>query len=624
MAVSAFRLDQWTPLSHKQALGAADTPTHTLAPTWVGSHARRLTAYAILAAYVANAARHFLPTDSAAIKADHREYGDAAAYVAAVRSALLGDEQTIVVDGADRFDPDLEAAEAPPVPPEGTEPPEGAPDDDTGPTEEELRENAEHGRAAEREEWLRQWATDERLRLKVLEAEGQHAIPLGDAVYVLGWSNRKRRVRVSVYDPGFYFPVLDDNDEYPNRLHLAWEVDEAGQRLESDGTARGTKRRVRRITWEIRQLPEGETRRYPWTPSDEEPSTVSCYLTDATWSLGEKATPDDFRDAIAVYERNEDGLEVRDLDLWCDFIPVVHVPNTPAGAHHYGASSLLLIAQILDDLAETDSDTHHAAGTTGAPPIALSGVGTGTGDVETYGPGQVWKLGQDGKMSVLDTSQALVALQSHSLSLLDRMSVNGRMPAALMGRVKPSEVPSGVAVAFSFGPLAAMIEEMRLVRDEKYALLLKFVQRLSMRTPAEGDRRPLEPGEPFPARLEFGSFLPSDMAGLIERVTKLLAAKAISTSTAIGMLIDGGLPIDDAAEEVERIQRENFEAAVKLLDATGDDLAVRRFLGLPGEGPRPEMDPVAPQLLGPDGRPIATPPAPAGPEPVPTGGTGAA
>ncbi|MEH0588080.1 hypothetical protein QA942_29995 [Streptomyces sp. B21-106] len=51
------------------------------------------------------------------------------------------------------------------------------------------------------------------------------------------------------------------------------------------------------------------------------------------------------------------------------------------------------------------------------------------------------------------------------------------------------------------------------------------------------------------------------------------------------MLMDAGYPIDDAQEEIERIQKRAFDAAARLADATGDNAAVREYLGLPEADP---------------------------------------
>src|SRR6266550_276500 len=112
---------------------------------------------------------------------------------------------------------------------------------------------------------------------------------------------------------------------------------------------------------------------------------------------------------------------------------------------------------------------------------------------------------------------------------------------------------------------------MRVVRDRKYPLLLKFALRL-----AQANR--VLPGGPTPAaRLLLGASMPADRAAAIQEVVELLGGgsggkgrPAISIQTAVRMLIAAGLPIDSAEQEVERIQRAMFEQAVQLVEATGD------------------------------------------------------
>ncbi|MER6031845.1 hypothetical protein [Streptomyces sp. NPDC001851] len=59
-----------------------------------------------------------------------------------------------------------------------------------------------------------------------------------------------------------------------------------------------------------------------------------------------------------------------------------------------------------------------------------------------------------------------------------------------------------------------------------------------------------------------------------------------SLETAVRMLQEAGYPIEDIAEEIERIQKRAFDQAARLADATGDNGVVREYLGLP------EADPV--------------------------------
>ncbi|MFM9700186.1 hypothetical protein [Streptomyces europaeiscabiei] len=63
-------------------------------------------------------------------------------------------------------------------------------------------------------------------------------------------------------------------------------------------------------------------------------------------------------------------------------------------------------------------------------------------------------------------------------------------------------------------------------------------------------------------------------------MVKVVGAGVLSVETGVRMLINAGYPIDDAQAEIERIQSRAFEAAARLADATGDNAAVRRYLGL--------------------------------------------
>lgn len=576
--------DNWTPLSYKGAMsGTGKGPSPWVAPTWVGEdHSRRLLAYKIMRAYDDNAAREFRPEGQGRTREENREYGDAALMIDTVMSALLGESQTIAIPGADDYNPEAEE--------EIDEDQEAA---------EDVEPDEEAERAWILQEWLREWADNERLPIKMIEAE-RNAVGLGDGVYTLGWSGSKGRPRLRVFDPGFYFPVLSDNneDDFPDTVHLAWEVDQ--------NDPENAKRKVRRITWRLApieprfdeddemRLVEGDRmgtegriqRQYPW---NEEPTHLTCYLTDAVWDWDpmERRSVVDFDESTAEFTVNDEGQEIRDLDLQIDFIPVVHVPNT-VGLDHYGQSSLMRIMQILDDLTNADTDLQAASATTGTPPIGLSGATMAQGERLTYRPGEVLEVGPDGKLDMLDTSKSLDALLKYIDQLLSRLSTNARLPAAILGRVEPSEVPSGISMLLSFGPLSAMIGQMRLVRKEKYPLILKFAHRLAVAGGAED-----APPDFLPIRMEFGAFLPEDRAGAIREVTELLLAKAISLETAVRMLQTAGLPIEDAVAEVQAIESRLFEQANFLLDATGNEAAVYEFLGMdPPVAPiRPEAPP---------------------------------
>lgn len=538
--------DAWTPISFKAALGNVNPKQNPLgggfmAPTWVGEHSRRLQAYMILQSFVDNASRFWL-AGTEDVRATHREYGDAALVRDQILGALIGADQTIVTENASDFSEDL---------------PDTASDLE--------QKKSEEGKPAhDLQEWLQDWADLEKFPEKIIECE-RDAVGLGDGVYVLSWNATKDRVRLRVYDPGFYFPVLTDgnDDDFPKRVHVAWELEPA-----VDSTDK--RLRVRRLTWELREMPGGATRSYAW---NDEPSTETVYFTDAIYTVEASSDVDRFKVEQVDYQKNSEGVEAKELDLEIDFLPVVHIPNTVALKNHYGKSSLSTVLQILDDLANADTDLQASSATTGKPPLALSGGSFSSEEKPTYRPGEVWQLGENGRLTALDTSSALEALMRYVESLLKRMSVNARIPEAVLGRIDKGEVGSGIQLRLMFGPLESMVREMRLVRQEKYPLLLKFVWRM-----ATAGKQADTPTEFIRSEVAFGSFLPQDLAGQSEVVIALMTSKSISLETAIQMLLEAGVPIEDVIEEIQRIQRRDFTGATELLDATGDEDAVFEYL----------------------------------------------
>lgn len=559
-------LDAYTPLSHKEGIGETTLPDGW-APTWVGKeHRRRLNAYLLLAAYRSNVAREWLPVD-AATKREHREYGDPEVIVQTIRSAVLGGIARLLIDGADGE-----------VPPEPTEEDAAAAGTDLGTLTAQWQELAARITAATaRQEWLDEWAGNEAASRKVALTE-DNAVGLGDGVYVLAWDPDKNRVRLRTYDPGFYFPAwdeeADDDEEFPNRVHLAWQYEDA------DGHTR-----VRRITYERRLLPDGEQRSYPYS---DKPSPWAVYLTDASWRLEDFGTRgvDDLSSGAARYRVARDGTVVQDLDLGIDFIPIVHVPNTiPVSEGGFGESSLTRIAQLLDDISANDSDLNASSALTAAPPIGLSGQTAGASTITTYGPGKVFYTG-DGKLDMLDTSKSLDALLKYADWLADRLSVNRQLPAALLGRVNPSDVPSGIAIAFSFGPFRQMIEDMRLIRAEKYTLLARMVQRLAV----VGGELP----DVLPGGLAFGAYLPTDLDALIAMVVALVQARLMSRATAVRLLQEAGVESETIEAELDSIAGTDFAGAKELADATGEETLAMEYLGLTPPTVAPPAPPAPP------------------------------
>ncbi|WP_329126043.1 hypothetical protein [Streptomyces sp. NBC_01353] len=590
-------IDAWGWLNYKPVFSdSLGMPSRRAFPeahaSWVpAADERRLAAYKLLAAYDNNQVAELTQVDQ-----ERREFGDPSMFVDTIVSHVMGREQRIVVPGADA-DPDAPA--------------EGAPS------------AAAAGRV---QTLMREWAERELLTMRILQTE-RKAVSLGDGVYVLAWDPDKQRVRVRTYDPGFYFPVLpEDGDgaDFPDRVHLAWELPEDKKR--------GLKARLRRITYEVdwirpatasgvdRQgravraplmseatddapaaplLARGDqvdengaiSRTYAW---NDAPSYRTCYLTDATWDLGDLRAPHDVDNLPmdkAHFATSPTGEVLDHLDLYVDFNPVIHVPNTvPAAEEHWGQSSLAKVLQVFDEISGTDTDSARASATTGSPIISISGRPTsGRQSQLSVAAGMVLELGDDGRMDVLDTSPQLAELRNHGHDLADRASNVARLPAVALGTMDPSKVPSGYALELSLGPLDSLIMNMRLARAHKYALLLKFVQRLHI----AGQHPDWAGVQPLPAVLAFGAYTPTDKAAVLEQVATAYQAAVISLETAVRTLSEAGWDIADVEQEIAQIQARQFEQARFLADATGSTDAVAKFLGI---SITPDPTPPAPRL----------------------------
>lgn len=557
MGLRQLVIDAWSWLNYKPVMADAGRPGSRafpeLAKRWVPpEELRRLAAYKVLASYDNNQAGQLAAVGGDAGALERRELGDAANLVDTALGYLLGSEQKIAVEGAEHAD------EATPTP--------GA------------------AEAAAVQDRLRKWADKELLTFRVQQAE-RAAMLLGDSVMALAWNPEKQRPTLRAYDPGFFFPQWDDeDDDFPTRVHLAWD-------LPADDEA-GLKARVRRVTYELGPISDDDGgadsddasaggRTYPWEPGRT--SHVTCYLTDAEWVLDDLKngeTLDRLPMGKASFRLRADGTELNRLDLMIDFVPVIHLANTiPDGGEHWGRSVLGRVLQALDELAATDSDSSAASATTGTPIIGLAGArlpvdrATGRPQELEVKAGAVWRLGETGRMDALDTSPQLAELRARVDHLLERIAANSRVTAAGLGTLDATEVPSGYALKLALGPLDALIGMMRLAREHKYRLLFKMVQRLYQAGRAEG----WTAGESFPARLSWAPHTPTDRAAVLEEVVQAYGAGVLPLETAVAMLMDAGYPIKDASEEVLRIRvKAEQGAAIRMAEAparqgTGDD-----------------------------------------------------
>lgn len=635
-APTSIVIDQWSPLSYKAAVGQPgdQRAPAVLAPTWVPDRERRrLNAYVVRAAMASNVGRLTVSGITDAERDERAEYGDPHTFIDRVANAVLGDGWDLVVDGADEDLADGPRLPDRPEPYTGNDP--LAKRIAKGKLEAWTRQAlaaidewetalAAQPDAQARQDALREWAESASVQLQAIMWEAQHmGGRLGESIVVL-WPRAGDWPRPEVYDPGAYFPDLSDvvRGEFPGGINLCWEF----ERDVIEGGTVVTKTFLRKMTWAIvditaeaivvgqrgaiawrgedgQPLPEGsgpflrarETydaatgqirRVLPWH-GDGEFTTTTCVYSEGVWDkadVGAKYDALDNDKATWVSWRH---------DLGVDFIPVIHRPNTPTGAEHYGSATLDHVAQLLDDLATLDSRAMEAASFLSGPAIGVSGVSV---DNLVVAPRTAYGLGEKGRMDVLDLSSGVEQLYAGVDRLRDRLEANTSVPGDLVGRAGQAEKTATESL-LRFTGFTQLIRSMRLPVAPKDELLLKMAQRLAQVAVKDNGEPVLPPGPTPVARIAYGPFLPTDLGGVIDAVGKLLSGEkaAISLETAVAMLADAGVPIDDVGEEVSRIRSTDFAGAAALGDAVNSDQAARDYLGLDpadaGAPPAPDLPP---------------------------------
>lgn len=596
-------IDLWSGLDHKVGMGKTSGGVQA-APPWVVDpfDIRRLNAYIRIHAYLENVAREFLAPDPRDPNraARWREYGDARVMVERISAAVIGNDASVGIVGAD-----APVADAPDIRPAPTPPAEGLEDFEaqirqavydaavevwTAEAEQTLAAWLEDlealPRLKAREEWLQRWAADEHFLAKIREIEREGVVPLGSGVMVLGWDPARNRVGVEIFEPDVYFPVLNDRypGEFPAKVHLAWQFEEP----DAGGTP---VKKVRRITYELVPVVpiEGQEDPAPGVDRGEQPRylgpddewTHSCLISDGVWLVDDFEKVDGVQDgavwSTAVLREGEAPVELQQLAIGLDFIPVIHIPNTQASLTHYGRSIVPALAQLLDELAATDADEAMASRWAGQPPLVVKGLEPGRTELDLSPGGGAVRTGPGGGIETVDMAENLEQLGERIQALLKRLSVNGSVPEGLIGRVDASEVPSGLALTLSFTAFEQMIEGGREARQMPYALALKMVQRIAL----QNEDPTLTDDQVYPAELRFGAFMPQDLAGIAAVIKMLVDAKVLSQETGVRMAQDHGVPVEDVGSEILAIRSTMSDVALQLADALEDSKYAAEFLGIP-------------------------------------------
>lgn len=592
-------IDLFSGLDHKAGMGDNAAGDVDGLPGYLSDEQkRRVQAYQILRAYMEGVQRYFLipDPDDPDKKDELRAFSDAAVVVERVAGGVLGTDPSFGIAGAD-----ADLPESPRLPKRPGQP---GPSDDPAVA---AAEQAAYELAVERyvamveiesqkwagqserlpelqkrQEWLQEWALKDQIIAKLFELEQEATVLLGSGIVSLGWDPQRRRVTTEILEPDFYQPVLDDQatSKYPTKVHLVWPfLDESGaEPVEM----------VRRITYQLIDRASEEAAgfdlgtRPAFVGSDAEWTHSVLYSNGVTELDNFEST--NVETSMRYEEITLDGVTYQPADkvpIGLDFIPVVHFPNMHSSMTHFGRPFIARHAQLLDEVAATDTDHSLSSRWTARPPFAISGLPPSQEERSiSLSPNSGINLGADGGLEVLDLARNTEVLGERVEQLLNRYGVNSKVPGVSVGRVDPSKVPSGVSIQFSYTPFEQLIGQLRMARTPKLELLVRFVQKIAIQN---GDES-IEGTEIFDGVFNYGPFMPQDLTSLSSNLKTLRDAGLVSQATGIEMGRVGGLPVDDPGEELSAIRAEMGGVANDIADATGDSRHALAFLGAPELG----------------------------------------
>jgi len=362
---------------------------------------------------------------------------------------------------------------------------------------------------------INSFRTKEMLDLKILSAE-VNASMMGDGVFKLRWSERKKRVKIQPLPPDSYFPEFDEDDELV-AFAFAWQE----------------------------RINEKDERVYKEYYEFDDEGKVRC--TAGYYKKSKKAGLDDLE--LESYVKNELGEEVNFLSLGIDFLPVIHIPNVIIGGETFGVSDLKPIVQLLDEHINAQSSGASNAEYLGDATLLVEGKKPTEPPQLPHAGGILFSGTDGGRMDLLDTS----SLNDGILKWLDYLETkivrNAGVTEVAIGKVSGNEIPSGVALQILQHRFLRNIYRKRLIRADKYERLLKFVTRFYR---AFGEREQRFDNEEF--TVKFGNVLPIDRRELIEEITLAVNSGILTPETAVELLrtMTGWEIPDDEADRLEK------------------------------------------------------------------------
>jgi len=545
--------DMYAPiLNYKKAITVLKRPSVNY--SWVpGDHLRRLKAYEILWSYWNNISRDFrmAPESGDDSQADDLlEMGDAEWLVGKLKAKLFGDDVKIAVH-TDNMEEEIDVLL------------KLVTNKDI--QDEEIKTSAKE-RAAEvqqklalvpgRQVFLRNWWHDQAIFNIIDKTETKGGF-LGDMVYYTYWDEAEKTVKIKSYDPGFCYPYIfgdepdlswdDTETEVSERMIVAWEE-----------SVTDTSFIIYREVYELRIGKGGVLRLWKQKARFEYGGEEK----DLT-SFGE--------------DELMEGEALDWVDIGIDFMPFVWIPCIGvAGEEPFGISYLHFSICMLDSLINSYSDLTVNSEYLGGVTVLASGKNIKPRRDSTtlepiaveIQPRSMYYLGEDGNVTILDTSRMQTAIKETIEKQEEKFLRNNNIPDIVAGKMQSGQIPSGVALALMMQPLSDKISPIRQQRSESYSYLFYNVQRL-FQLYGEPYVKGIFSGELSEVQLQYGPLIPSDDEASIKRY--VMMQDLVDDKTILEIAKREGLNID-----VDVVQKRLEEQREKKLKEQQDLFSMRR------------------------------------------------
>jgi hypothetical protein len=212
------------------------------------------------------------------------------------------------------------------------------------------------------------------------------------------------------------------------------------------------------------------------------------------------------------------------------FIPFIHVANLAPPGSVWGQSDLEDVIPLNRELDLRMSDQADVIRYHADPPVIFTGVEEHS--ALPVGPGTVWDVPRDAKVSLLEWTGQTPAVDAHLARVMTALHDLSESPRTTFGET--SQAFSGVALEAQSQPIVQRTLRKRIVWEPALERIAEYLLRLAEQFGLQPDRRTTF--FPYLAEVIWAPMLPIDDAAQANRELALVAGGLKAPTTAMGEL----------------------------------------------------------------------------------------